>query len=83
MRWKSAPEAMIRGAAVVHGDRAFFCPSESNKVYSYQIIPRKEQWSQLPDNANEVFGLAVNDGLCGSGPTNTLLSLTGVGDRKQ
>ena len=91
MRWregKTAPEGMTRGAAVVHTNRAYFCNFSSRKVYSYQNILGKEQWSRLPDNPNHWFGLAVIDGLLtsvgGSDPTtNTLLSLTGEGERKQ
>ena len=83
---KNAPEKIARGAAVVHGNIAYFRP---NKVYSYQNILGKEQWSQLPDNPNMYCGLAVIDGLLTSvggannGYTNTLLSLTGEGMRKQ
>ena len=86
---KNAPEKMIRGAAVVHGNTAYFRPYNSDKVYSYQNILGKEQWSQLPDNPNGAFSLAVIDGLLTSvggynnGYINTLLSLTGEGMRKQ
>ena len=93
MTWrkgKSAPERMRRGAAVVHGNTAYVRPAAlCNKVYSYQIIGEEEQWSQLPDNDNWNFGLAVIDGLVTSvggnknGYTNTLLSLTGEGERKK
>ena len=93
MTWregKSAPERMYRGAAVVHGNTAYFSPVNSYKSYSYQIIgPGEEQWSQLPDNYNMRFGLAVIDGLVTSvggyknGYTDTLLSLTGEGERKK
>ena len=92
MTWrkgKNAPEKVSRGAAVVHGNTAYFTPAGSTKVYSYQNIHGQEQWSQLPDNPNEMFGLAVIDGLLTSvggynnGSTNTLLSLTGEGERKQ
>ena len=90
MRWregKNAPAVMSRGAAVVHGNTAYFSQGGS-QVYSYQNILGKEQWSQLPDNPNDWFGLAIIDGLLtsvgGGGPiTNTLLSLTGEGERKQ
>ena len=91
MTWregKNAPEKMIRGAAVVQGNTAYFRPN-STKVYSYQNIHSQEQWSQLPDNPNQNCGLAVIDGLLTSvggynnGYTNTLLSLTGEGERKQ
>ena len=86
---KNAPEKMTRGATVVHGNTAYFRPGNSTKVYSYQNILGKEQWSQLPDNPNRNCGLPVIDGLLTSvggannGPTNTLLSLTGEGMRKQ
>ena len=99
MRWregKNAPVVMHRGAAVVHGNTVYFSPSvsfivsgtsASQRVYSYQNIHGKEQWSRLPDNPNRWFGLAVIDGLLtsvgGGDPTNTLLSLTGEGERKQ
>ena len=99
MRWregKNAPEGMRRGAVVVHGNTVYFSPSfylvvsgtpALQAVYSYQNIHGKEQWSQLPDNRNYWFGLAVIDGLLtsvgGYGLTNTLLSLTGEGERKQ
>ena len=80
---------MLRGAAVVHENTAYFRPFSSNNVYSYQNILGKEQWSQLPDNTNKNCGLAVIDGLLTSvggannGYMNTLLSLTGEGMRKQ
>ena len=86
---KNAPEKMARGEAVVHENTAYFRPGSSYKVYSYQNILGKEQWSQLPDNPNKNCGLSVIDGLLTSvggyniGPTNTLLSLTGEGMRKQ
>ena len=90
MRWregKNAPVVMTRGAAVVHGNTAYFSPGGSRQVYSYQNVHGKEQWSRLLDNPNVWFGLAVTDGLLtsvgGSGHTNTLLSLTGEGERKQ
>ena len=92
MTWregKKAPEIMTRGAAVVDGNTAYFRPYNSSRVYSYQNILGNEQWSRLPDNPNGVFSLAVIDGLLTSvggsdsrGPTNTLLSLTGEGERK-
>ena len=93
MTWregKKAPPGMIRGAAVVYGNIAYFRPAASIRVYSYQNILGNEQWSRLPDNPNEAFSLAVIDGVLTSvggrnsrGPTNTLLSLTGEGVRKQ
>ena len=93
MTWregKTAPQGMGRGAAVVDGNTAYFRPAASVRVYSYQNILGNEQWSRLPDNPNRAFSLAVIDGLLTSvggrssrGPTNTLLSLTGEGERKQ
>ena len=94
MTWregKKAPEAMSRGAAVVDGNTAYFTPDGSSRVYSYQNILGNEQWSRLPDNPNGAFSLAVIDGLLTSvggydsryKGTNTLLSLTGEGERKQ
>ena len=89
MTWrkgKNAPEIMYRGAAVVHGNTAYFRPAVSTKVYSYQNIHGQEQWSQLPDNPNQNCGLAVIDGLLtsvGGYITNTLLSITEEGERKQ
>ena len=94
LKWregKKAPEKMTRGAAVVHGNTAYFNPDNSHNVYSYQIVSGAEQWSRLPDNPYETFSLAVIDGLLtsvggyksGSGQTNTLLSLTGDGGMRQ
>ena len=94
MMWrggKNAPETMVRGAAVVHGNTAYFTPYNSGRVYSYQNILGNEQWYRLPDNPNQNSGLAVVDGLltsvggCNSHSvyTNTLLSLTSEGERKK
>ena len=92
MTWregKKAPEEMSRGAAVVDGNTAYFRPYNSSRVYSYQNILGNEQRSRLPDNPHRGFSLAVIDSLLTSvggwntGPTNTLLSLTGVGRRKK
>ena len=94
MKWrkgKNAPETMDRlgGAAVVHGNTAYFTDGHSQKVYSYKIIQGLEEWSQLPNNPYGNFGLAVIDGFLTSvggydnDYTNTLLSLTGEGERRQ
>ena len=93
MTWregKKAPEGMMRGSTVVYGNTAYFSPGGTVRVYSYQNILGNEQWSRLPDNPNEDFSLAVIDGLLTSvgglgsnGPTNSLLSLTGEGERKR
>ena len=94
MTWRKgwrAPEAMKRGAAVVHGNTAYFRPANSDVVYSYQNIQGNEQWSMLPNNPNDAFSLAVIDDLVTSVGgrnshsvvTNTLFSLTGEGEGKQ
>ena len=94
MTWregKKAPQRMRRGAAVVDGNTAYFTPFDSSSVYSYQNILGNEQWSRLPDNRDAAFSLAVIDGLLTSvggydsyyKDTNTLLSLTGEGERKK
>ena len=93
MTWregKKATERMMRGAAVVDGNTAYFSLGGLFRVYSYQNILGHEQWSRLPDNPNEAFSLAVIDGLLTSvggrssrGPTKTLLSLTGEGEKKK
>ena len=93
MTWregKKAPQAMFRGAAVVDGNTAYFRPGNLHSVYSYQSIPGNEEWSTLPENPNRSFSLTVFDGLLTSvggrdsnGPTKTLLSLTGEGERRQ
>ena len=87
-RWRegnSAPQAIARGATVVHENTAYLIPYGSHKVLSYENDPRNPQWSQLPDNSNRHFGLAglltSVGGLHNGRPTNTLLSLTG--ERKQ
>ena len=86
---KNAPETMYSGraAAIVYGNTAFF--SYSHRVYSYHNVQGEEEWFQLPDNPCFDFGLAFIDGLLTSvggynnGYTDTLLSLTGEGKRKQ
>ena len=74
----------------MYRNTAYFIPGNSHSVYSYQNILKNEQWSRLPDNPNKEYSLAVLDGILTSvgglgsnGPTNTLLSLTGVGEWKQ
>ena len=92
MTWRErtrAPQAMCRGAAVVHRNTAYFRPVNSQKVYSYQNIVGEEQWTRLPDNSYKAFGLAVIDGQltsvggCKDEYTSTLLSFTGEGESKQ
>ena len=51
MTWRergNAPDAMSIGAVVVHGNRAYFTPADSHKVYSYQNSLGEEQWFVLP-----------------------------------
>ena len=88
MKWrkgKNAPVKMSSGAAVVHGNTAYFKDSYSPRVYSYQNIQGEDEWCQLPDNPYHDFGLAVIDGLLtsvgGSNNkcTNSLLSFTKKG----
>ena len=92
MTWregKNAPEKMARGTAIVHGNTVYLKPAASTKVYSYQNIHGQEQCSQLPENPNKNCGLEIIEGLLTSvggannGCTNTLLSLTEEGERKQ
>ena len=92
MMWregKNAQEKMCRGAAVVHRDTVYFSPFNSEKMYSYQNILGEEQWTALPDNPYKTSSLAVVDncvtsvgGFCGE-YTNTLLSLTEEGERRE
>ena len=94
MRWRKgadAPQVMWRGAAVVHGNTAYFAPYDSRRVYSYQNISGSEQWSQLPDNQSKNCGLAIVDGLLTSvggviglvESSNVLLSLRGEGESQE
>ena len=94
MTWKEGKKVVVgmeRGAAVVDGNKAYYSPYNSSRVYSYQNIQGNEEWSRLPDNPNAGFSLAVVDGLLTSVggfsssyvDTNTLLSLTGKRERKK
>ena len=95
LRWKEgkrAPDRMIRGAAVVHGNTVYINPAISHKVYSCQMTSEGLLWSTLPDSFYENFSLAVIDGLLtcvggysrgGASRTNTLYSLTGGGHKRQ
>ena len=89
MTWregKHAPEIMTRGAAVVYGNTAYFTPADLRSVYTFQIIQGEERWSQVPDNPYCNCSLTVINGFVtsvGGGSSNTLLSLTGEGERKQ
>ena len=94
MKWrkgKNAPVVMgsVGGAAVVCGHMAYFTNGYSRTVYSCKIILGEEEWSQLPISSYKNFGLSVINGFLtsvggrGNDYTNTLLSLTGEGERKQ
>ena len=92
LRWKEgkeAPEGMIRGAAVVHGNTVYINSGGSHKVYSCQMTSEGLLWSTLPDSPYMGFSLAVIDGLVtcvggyGGPTTNTLHSLTGGGHKRQ
>ena len=94
MKWrkgKNAPVVMgsVGGAAVVCGHTAYFTNGYSRTVYSCKIILGEEEWSQLPISSYKNFGLSVINGFLtsvggrGNDYTNTLLSLTGEGERKQ
>ena len=93
LRWeggKKAPEAMKRGSAVVDGNTVYINQGGSFKIYSCQITSREQQWSTLPDNKYSNSSLVVIDSVLTSVGgsrypeyTNSLLSLTGGGGRRQ
>ena len=80
-RGTPAPETEMCGAAVVHGNTAYFCQDSS--VYSYKLS--QDKWTKLKQCEYESFSMAVVNGLLttiliggqrGCNVTNTLLSLT-------
>ena len=84
MKWRKggrAPEAMSRGTAVVHKNKAYIRPHGSCKIYKYQNIRGRTIWSQEPENPNINCGLVVIGCILTSvggkenNCTNTLLSL--------
>ena len=94
LRWKDgkkAPARMIRGSTVVDGNIVYIKHrSESLKIYSCQITSQDLQWSTLPDTEYFYPSLVVIDGILttvggcqDSKFTNSLLSLTGRGGRRQ
>ena len=93
LRWKDgkkAPEKMVRGSAVVDGNTVYINRFNSFKIYSCQITSQDLQWSTLPDTEYNYSSLAVIDGILttvggyrDSCYTNSLLSLTGRGGRRQ
>ena len=74
---------MWRGAAVSHGNMAYFNPGESTKLYCYES--QQQQWQQLPDCPSMNFAMVMVEGrLTTVGgvdqqwhPTSSLSSLTG------
>ena len=62
MKWRKggrAPEAMSRGTAVVHKNKAYFRPHGSCKIYKYRNIRGRAVWSQEQENPNINCGLIV------------------------
>jgi hypothetical protein len=87
---KKAPQAMVRGTAVVHGNMLYLNPVSSPLVYSYQITEGEGKWSQMPDNPYRCFGLVIVEGsltsIGGRNPhqiINTLRSLKGGNEKKE
>ena len=94
LSWKDgnkAPENMNRGSAVVDGNTVYIKPHGlSYKIYSCQITSQDLKWSTLPDTEWSYSSLAVIDGILttvggyrDSCYTNSLLSLTRIGERRQ
>ena len=94
LRWekgKRAPETMSRGAAVVEGNTIYINPYSSCEVYSCRVISGDQQWSTLARHRYHNFSLVLINGLLtsvggyhtGGGFTNSLLSLTGEGEKRQ
>ena len=95
LRWeegKRVPQSMIRGATVVDGNTVYISPYGSHEVYSCHVISGDQQWSTLARYPYRDFSLVLANGLLtsvgGYGQdsgrcTNSLLSLTGEGGKKQ
>ena len=54
---RNAPCEMVRGAAVAHGNLAYFSSYCSHEVFGYN--PEKDNWCKLPECPQSNFGLAV------------------------
>ena len=90
LSWKTcreAPHKMERGSATGCGNMAYFKPTLSSKVHSYNSDT--EEWSIFPECPTESFTITVVNGLVTAvggkkygNCTNTLLSLVGE-DRKR
>ena len=82
---------MARGAAVSHGNVAYFNSDGSTAVYCYES--QRQLWRQLPDCPSKVSALVMADNklttIGGADqdqqwrPTNSLASLTGEGRRSK
>ena len=93
LKWKGekkAPEKMYRGSTAVDGNTVYIIPTGSFKIYSCQITSQDLHWSTVPDTEYYNPSLAVIDGILttvggyrDSEWTNSLLSLTGRGGRRQ
>ena len=93
LRWKDGkkvPERMGRGSTVVDGNTVYINSNDSLKIYSCQITSQDLQWSTLPDTEYFNPSLAVIDGILTAVGgyqypkwTNSLLSLTGRGRKRQ
>ena len=75
---------------MVDGSTVYINPSRSCNVYSCTISAQDQQWSSLPNIPCSNSSLAVIDGILtsvggsqGSKYTNSLLSLTGRGEKRQ
>ena len=85
--WAEAPAKMERGSATGCGNMAYFKPTLSSQVHSYNSDT--EEWSVFPELPTESFTITVVNGLVTAvggkkygNCTNTLLSLVG-GDKKK
>ena len=94
LRWKDgkkAPEDMTRGSTVVDGNSVYIKPGGGSfKIYSCQITSQNMKWSTLPNTEYSRSSLAIINGILTtiggykhSEWTNSLLSLTGRGGRRQ
>ena len=74
---------MYRGAAVSHGNMAYFNPWDSTALYCYES--QQQQWRRLPDCPSKYSAQVMIEGRLttvggrayGRPPTNSLASLTG------
>ena len=91
LSWKTcaeAPAKMERGSATGCGNMAYFKPTLSSQIHSYNSDT--EEWSILPECPTESFTITVVNGLVTAvggkkygNCTNTLLSLVGEDKKKR